>query len=124
MSDILPPTLGIGITSDVGAVAKLADDGLALVSQPIKSAQLDKPINEALNRTASYESILNETDPNVIDIRLGNFISSLFNDANIPIGEFSGRTRKVPVESLNGFITGLIQYIELHEQNSANAASK
>ena len=36
------PGLGSAAT-----IAKLADDGLSLVSQPIKSAQLDKPANEA-----------------------------------------------------------------------------
>jgi len=113
----LVPGLGSAAT-----IAKLADDGLGLISQPIKSAQIDKPENEAKDRTAQYENILAENDPNKLSDDLGTFISKLFLDANIATGELSGRTRRIPVEHLNAFILATIQLIELREQAQVIAA--
>lgn len=125
------------IAADIGAIAssavpvlgtataalKLADDGLGLISEPIKSAQIDKPINEANDRISKYESILSENSPNQLSADLGDFIGQLFVDANTPTGELSGRTRRIPVEHLNGFILIGIAYIEQREKQSVAGAS-
>lgn len=121
MSDTTP-TLSVGITTDIGPVAKLADDALGLVSQPIKSAQLDKPINEAKDRTAQYEDILSESDPLELDADLGSFISKLQVDAGFAAGELSGATRNAPVEQLNVFVEIAIAYIRLKEQVAIGTA--
>jgi hypothetical protein len=39
--------------------------------------------------------------------------------ANLPIGEFSGRTRRVPVEFITAFVTGINNLIQLLEQDAA-----
>lgn len=116
--------LTLGITTDVGAVAKLADDGLALVAEPIKSAQIDKPINEANDRVSEYENILSETDPDKLDSDLGAFVGRLLLDASIAPGELSGRTRRVPVEYLTALILGVIDDIRQREQKSVAATAK
>lgn len=112
----LSPVLG-----SVGEAAKFGTAVIGLFSQPLKSAQLDKPTNEAQDRIQAYEQIINEPESQ-LESDLGPFLSGMCLKANLPIGELSGRTRRVPVEFVTAFVTGINNLIQLREQEQATAA--